>query len=320
MMESVEDIPADSIMDGLSWNWESYGEYLADLDRLPKGVNAGGMVGHCAVRYNAMGERGLEDTEPTATELAGMQATVDEAMTAGALGFSTSRTLLHRGADGRPIPGTFASVEELTAIVSVLGRHGRGVFEAAAMLGDETEVGGDVAQREVARFGDVSRATGRPMTFGLTHIFAADSMHTEVLASVAAENATGATLFPQTTVRGIGIIFGLAHRTPWDRRPAWAALQELTLEERLAVIRDPQRRAELVAEAAAHPSRLDPAWVFPLVEAPAQYRYEAGDSLAAEAARRGVDPAEAYLQLADETDGRALLNWPFLNQRPGAVE
>jgi len=96
MMESVEDIPAECILGGLSWNWETYGEYLAEVALLPKGVNAGGMVGHCAVRVAAMGERSLDEDPATAEDIAAMVPMVDEALAAGALGFSTSRTFLHR--------------------------------------------------------------------------------------------------------------------------------------------------------------------------------------------------------------------------------
>ncbi|MDQ1397424.1 MAG: N-acyl-D-amino-acid deacylase, partial [Acidimicrobiaceae bacterium] len=130
MMESVEDIPADSIMSGLDWEWESYGEYLTALDKLPKGVNAGGMVGHCAVRYYAMGERSLDEEPAGPDDIRAMQALVDEAISAGALGFSTSRTFLHRVPDGRPVPGTYAAVEELMALAEPMGRQHRGVFEA----------------------------------------------------------------------------------------------------------------------------------------------------------------------------------------------
>ena len=108
MMESVEDIPADSIMDGLAWDWSSYGEYLDAVERWPKGLNVGGMVGHCAVRVHAMGERSLSEEPATADDIERMCALVDEAIGAGALGFSTSRTLLHRVPDGRPVPGTWA--------------------------------------------------------------------------------------------------------------------------------------------------------------------------------------------------------------------
>ena len=131
VMESVEDIPRDAILEGLPWDWRTFGEYLEFLDRLPKGINVGGMVGHVAVRWNVMGEESLTEAPATPEEISEMCELVDEAIESGALGFSTSRTLLHRTPDGRPIPGTFAEDEELFAFADVLGKHGRGVFESA---------------------------------------------------------------------------------------------------------------------------------------------------------------------------------------------
>ena len=125
MMESVEDIPADAILDGLAWDWETYGEYYDSIDRLPKGPNAGGLVGHCALRTYVMGERGLDEAPATGDDIVAMARLVDEAMAAGALGLSTSRTFLHRVPDGRPVPGTHAAADELLAFAEVLGRHRR---------------------------------------------------------------------------------------------------------------------------------------------------------------------------------------------------
>ncbi len=123
MMESVEDIPARSILDGLSWNWSTYGEYLDEVETLPKGVNVGGMVGHCAVRVAAMGERSLDEEPAGPEDIAAMVPMVEEAMEAGALGFSTSRTFLHRVPDGRYVPGTHATADELLAFAGVLADH-----------------------------------------------------------------------------------------------------------------------------------------------------------------------------------------------------
>src|SRR5262245_52532705 len=136
MMESVEDIPRDAILGGLPWDWVSYREYLDTIDRLPKGPNIGGMVGHCAVRHHVMGERSLDEAPASDEDIAEMAALVDDAIDAGALGFSTSRTLLHRVPDGRPVPGTWASAEELFAIADVLGQRRRGVLESASRLGE----------------------------------------------------------------------------------------------------------------------------------------------------------------------------------------
>ncbi len=320
LMESVEDIPADSIMSGLSWSWESYGQYLRDLDRLPKGVNAGGLVGHSAVRYHAMGEDALEDEAPGDDQLAAMVDSVDEAMAAGALGFSSSRTLLHKGPDGRPIPGTFAGTEELGPLVDVLARHGRGIFETAAMLGSQNEVDDDGARAEIGLLAELSRRCGRPVSFGLTHTLKTPDMHKLVLDAVEEANRDGARLLPQTTVRSVGVLFGLSHHTPWDKHPAWAALRDLSMDEKVAAIRDPERRARLVAEADSEEGVITADRLFPIASEPADYGIEPDDSLEAEAARRGVSAPEAFLQLADETHGLALLNWPFLNQSSQAVE
>ena len=120
LMESVEDIPAESIRQGVPFTWESYGEYLQAIDEMDKGINVGGMVGHCAVRYHAMGERSLDEAPATVEDLEKITALVDEAIGAGALGFSTSRTYMHKVPDGRCVPGTYAADEEMLAIGQVL--------------------------------------------------------------------------------------------------------------------------------------------------------------------------------------------------------
>ena len=318
MMESVEDIPAEAILDSLSWKWETYSQYLSDLDRLPKGLNVGGMIGHSALRRYAMGDR-AEDVDATDADLAVMSDLIDDAMKAGAFGFSSSRTLLHTGADGRPIPGTFAGRDELLALTATLGRHGRGVFETAAMVGSQNEATDDSTGDEIRLFGDISRASGRPVTFGLTHTFAADNMHRLVLDLVAGENANGAQVRPQTTVRSVGVLFGLANHTPYGGVPSWQALGERPFAERLAAVRDRDQRARLASDVNEHTGGIDPALLFPIDRAPADYSLDADRSLAAMAGRAGTTPVELWLDLLDRTDGGCLLNWPFLNQSPAAV-
>src|SRR5687767_13992830 len=238
MMESVEDIPADSILSGLSWDWQTYGEYLAELDRLPKGVNVGGMVGHCAVRQWVMGERGLDTDPASGDDIAAMVPLVDEAIAAGALGFSTSRTMLHRVPDGRAVPGTYAQPDELLAIAGALGRHQRGTFEVAPRLGEDTDADLATTRGEVEWMAEVNRTTGRPVTFGLAQADVLPDLHTRVLEFVDKEAARGAELRPQTTARGIGILFGLSHHTPFDGAKEWIALRERDLAGRLAVLAD----------------------------------------------------------------------------------
>jgi N-acyl-D-amino-acid deacylase len=320
MMESVEDIPRDAILDGLPWDWSSYGDYLGWLDRTPKGVNVGGMVGHCAVRVATMGERSLSEEPASADDIAAMCAAVEEAMTAGALGFSTSRTLLHRVPDGRPVPGTWAGPEELLAIGHILGRLGRGVFESAPRFAERSARSASDVRAEMSWMGEVSRRSGRPLTFALVQADRRPGLYREVVALAKEENAAGASVRPQTTARGVGILFGVASRTPFDRCPSWAALRDLELEEQLAALRDPQRRAALVAEANADPGRLDLQTLYVLPPGPARYDCRAEDSLAAHAERRGVTPADAFIDLVLESDGRAVFNFPFLNQSFDAIQ
>jgi N-acyl-D-aspartate/D-glutamate deacylase len=319
LMESVEDIPAASILEGLAWDWETYGEYLSALDRMPKGVNVGGMIGHCALRHYAMGERGLDEAPATDDDIAAMTALVDEAMGAGALGFSTSRTLLHRVPDGRFVPGTWADERELFAIAGVLGRHGKGVYEVAPRF---ERPGPDYAgtRSEIHWMAEINRRTRRPVTFGLAQSNAGPDLFRVILRLVDEEAAAGGEIRPQTTARGIGLLFGLQHRTFFDRIPAWAALQPLTLDARLAVLDDPARRAELVESAEAAPPGLDWRGVYVLTRDDVDYSADPATSLAAHAERAGESIAAAFVRISRETGGRALFNYPFLNQRMDAVE
>lgn len=318
MMESVEDIPREAILGGLPFDWTTYGGYLRWIDSLPKGLNVGGMVGHCAVRLAAMGERALDEAPATADDIAAVVALVDEAIGAGALGFSTSRTLMHKVPDGRPVPGTWAAPEELYAIADVLGRYGRAVFESASRLGERD--GEDLVntRAEVAWMGEVSRRSGRPVTFGLTQSNRRPDLYGRVIAFAKEENATGAMVRPQTTARGVGVLYGPANRTPFDRGPAWKALRPLPLADRLVAYRE--QREALVADAVANPSTLDPSGVYVLPPGDARYDLGSDDTLAAHAARRGVTTVEAFLDLAAERGGELTLNFPFLNQRLEAVE
>ncbi len=319
LMESVEDVPADSIMAGLDWTWETYGQYLDAVEAWPKGVNVGGLVGHCAVRYYAMGERSLDDAPASDEDISAMCDLVDEALAGGALGFSTSRTMLHRVPDGRPVPGTTADDRELLAIAGVLGTRGAGVFEAAPALGERTPDGGRRTRAEVELLAEIALATGRPVTFGLTQTKRAPELHHEALEVVEAARDRGAALAPQTTARGIGMLFGLVHRTPFDGSPEWRALRDLRFEDRVAAVRDPDRRARLVDAARDLPT-IPPDELFVLPEGDARYDLGPNDSLAGHAARLGVTPAEAFLELSLARDGRTLVNWPFLNDDLDAVE
>ena len=315
MMESVEDIPAASILQGLSWNWESYGDYLDELAGLPKGLNVGGMVGHCAVRLAAMGERGMDETPSGADDIATMVRMVDEALAAGALGFSTSRTLLHHVPDGRNVPGTFAAPDELLAFADVLRARG-GIFEAAPAYLRFEGGSGDPAADEVAMYGDISRAGDCDVSIALTQVDSIPDLHTRVLTAVEAENAKGARIRPQTTSRQVGVLLGLTGHTPFDQLDAWRDLGDLPLAGRVARLSDPTWRAVLLAQAeeAIASGRIDWSGVFPLPDSPVSHDFEPRDSVAAIAGQRGVTVAEAFVDLACEMGGRRVFNWPILNQ------
>ena len=316
MMESVEDIPQRAILEGLPWDWTTYGEYLAWIDRTPKGLNVGGMVGHSAVRLAAMGERGMDETPSSPEDIAKMVELVDEAIGAGALGFSTSRTLLHVVPDGRQVPGTFADTNELLAFGDVLGRHGKGVFEAAARLGErDHEDSLPKTRAEVAWMGELSRRSGRPVSFGLVSSSKRPDLYRRVVEMTKEENSKGAVVRPQTTCRGIGVIYNLANRLPF-RSAAWKHVLSLPAHQRPAAISDPARRAELVAAELQAPAEL--MWIFP--DGDARYDCRPEDSLAAEAARAGVSPVEHFLDRCIASGGTLNLNYPILNQSMDSVQ
>lgn len=320
MMESVEDIPRDAILESLSWDWESYGEYYESVERLGKGPNTGGLVGHSALRTYVMGERGLDEAPATGDDIAQMVSLVDEAMTAGALGVSTSRTFLHKVPDGRPVPGTYAAADELLAFAEVLHHHGAGVFEGAMRLGERDNDALDKTRSEVALMGEISRRSGRPVSFGLTQSARRPDLYERVIELVKQENEAGANVRPQTTARGIGILFGLETRTPFDRAPAWRELRDAVNGRRMQMLRDSTFRQTLISEADVHGTPLDLAQVFVLPDGEARYDCAPKDALSAIAVARGVSPAAALIELMLETDGAVVANMPFLNQDLSAVE
>jgi N-acyl-D-aspartate/D-glutamate deacylase len=323
LMESVEDIPRDAILGGLPWDWQTYGEYLGSIDRMPKGLNVGGMVGHCALRQWAMGERGLGQALPTADDMAVMTDLLDEAMRGGALGFSTSRTYLHKVPDGRPVPGTYAQPDELYAFADVLGRMSAGIFESASRIGEGERDDPDVpaTRAELAWMGEVSRRSGRPVSFGLAQHDSRPDLYAQVIGFAKAENERGALVRPQTTARSVGILFSIDTRTVFDRCPSWQSLRTMHNGRKMMAIRDAAFRAKLIGEAERTAPSLPVDQLFILNDrAGARYDLDPSRTLAAEAHRRGISPAAAYIELLLETDGKVVCSFPFLNQRLSAVE
>ena len=319
LMESVEDIPASAIIEGLDWNWETYGEYLDVIDGVPKGINAGGYVGDVAVRVYVAGDASCEqDFAASPGQLAEMGALVDEALRAGAFGYSISRSLTHRTPDGRWVPGTWSDPAEFAAIGASLGRMGRGVLECAPRY---NEIDGSTSRvtEEMAWIADLSRTLGRPFTFNLMQMSSMGDHYRRVLELSEEANAAGSQLRPQTTPRSIGILFCLAANTLLDDLPSFGPLRDLDAVGRLAAIRDPEVRARLVAEGVAKATDPFERMFLMLPDTGAVYRYEATDSIAAQARARGVGPVELYIDALDRTDGAAVANWPVLNEDFDAI-
>jgi N-acyl-D-amino-acid deacylase len=195
LMEGVEDIPGTALTEGITWGWESFPEYLTALEGMGRVVDVGTQVPHGAVRAYVMGERGSHNEPATPEDIAAMAAIVKEGIAAGALGFSTSRTIVHRAVDGEPVPGTFAAEDEIFGIGQALKSLGAGVFE----LAPAGAMGEDLAapEREVALMRRLSAAIGRPISFALLQVDAAPDQWREILRLAAEANAEGADLRPQ---------------------------------------------------------------------------------------------------------------------------
>ena len=212
LMEGVEDIPGTALTEGISWGWESFPEYLTALEGMRRVVDVGTQVPHGAVRAYVMGERGSRNEPATPEDIAAMAALVKDGIAAGALGFSTSRTIVHRAVDGEPVPGTFAAEDEIFGIGQALKSLGAGVFE----LAPAGAMGEDLAapEREVALMRRLSAAIGRPISFALLQVDAAPDQWRDILRLSAEANAEGADLRPQVAGRALNILLGFQTMPP----------------------------------------------------------------------------------------------------------
>lgn len=319
-MESVEDIPASCILEGLPWDWEGFAGYLDALDRFPKGLNAGGYVGDVALRLYVAGEAACEqDFVASDEQLGEMASLVRDALEAGALGYSISRSLFHRVPDGRNVPGTWSDPSEFAAIAAPLAELGRGVIESAPRYNDEYTNESRVDE-EVGWMAELSRSTGRPFSFNLQQIGSLGDHYRRVLQLAAEANESGAQLRPQITPRSVGVLFSLAANTLLDDLPAYAPLADLDAEGRLAALRDSDVRARLVAEGSTQSEALYERMYLMPAGGEARYNYGPEDSIASIARTAGVSPVEAYIDAMVESDGQAIVNWPVMNEDDAAVE
>lgn len=319
LMEGVEDIPGAALSVGMEWGWESFADYLGVLDGLPHVMDIGTQVPHGAVRGYVMGDRGAKNEPASPGDIEAMARIVAEGIAAGALGFSTSRTLAHRAIDGEPVPGTFAAEDELFGIARGMGG---GVFE----LAPAGALGEDLAapEREVEWMRRLAAETARPVTFVLTQNNADPTAWRRLLEL--SKQTPG--VRPQVHGRTVSILLGFSTFHPFNFTPTWASsgLALTPWREQVARVQgDAELRGALVADAKALDDDpivqgfMGPARVY-LLGDPPDYEPGAERSVTSIAAARGAGVWETFLDLLLVDDGRELLNSPVLNYSDGTLE
>ena len=308
LMEAVEDIAADAIMDGLPWNWESYGEYLDSIQDLGPALNVVGMAGHSPIRYDAMGDRSLDEGEqPTDDELKEIASVVRRSMEEGAVGFSTSRFLYHKVPDGRCTPGTWADEREVTAIQQAIVEGGGAGAIYQAVPDFQTRRATDTEMFEVgADLGCTIMFSGGVGPKG-------DGGVSRMRDFLEQSNAAGRNITSLCHTRPSGTLVGLAQVIPFDT-PAWKQLMRLpTIADRLEELRDDAQRRVLIDEAKAAGFRFPAKILHGLgTDDVPEYDIFNHASLAAEAEAAGVDPVDMFVDRLIASDGRELFNtWFF---------
>lgn len=319
LMEGVEDIPGTALAEGMTWDWETFPEYMDALERRPRTIDVATHVPHGAVRAYVLGDREMPGAVPTDADIAEMSRIVEEGMRAGALGFSTSRTVLHKSVDGELVPGTTATKEELIGIGRAMGRVGYGVFEMASDMKREWD--------EFGWMGALSRETGLPVTFAALQSIAKELPLEEQISSMIAENDNGANIVAQIALRGNGIIMawqGTVH--PFRFKPAWAEIEALPWADQLARLNDPAFRERMLSEESVFPESdiidflriVAGGWPVHFEMGP-DFNYEpkADESVMARALAAGVTPAEYAYDLLMQDEGTGFIYFPILNYRDG---
>ena len=322
LMEGVEDIPGTALSEGMSWNWETFPEYLDELERMPRTVDIGTHVPHGAVRAYVLGDREQPGAIPTSEDISEMSRIVEEGVRAGALGFSTSRTVLHRSVDGELVPGTTATAEELIEIGRGMGRVGYGVFEMASDLMREWD--------EFGWMGQLSRETGLPVTFAALQSIAKEQPLDEQIQRMRAENDNGANIVAQIALRGNGIIMawqGTVH--PFRFSPVWAEIEGLPWIQQLAKLKDPEFRQRMIDTPPEIPD-VDVADLYRIIAGGWMLQFEMGpdfdyeptaeDSIMARAAAAGKSGVEYAYDLLMQDDGKGFIYFPILNYADGNLD
>jgi len=321
LMEGVEDIPGVVMTEGLTWNWETYPQYLDAIESRPHDINLASYLPHAPLRVYVMGERAAAGEEATAEDIARMAELAKDAVRAGALGFATSRTLFHRSSAGEKIPTLDAGEEELTAIACALKSLGKGILQVATDYGNGTNVEG-----EFAMLRRIAETSGLPMTLPLAQMHSNPDGWRDLMSRIEKANADGVRITAQALPRGIGLLFGLelsAH--PFCLAPSYREIEHLPLAERLARMRDPELRERILTDKPGEV--LSPLTAFVdryenmfEINYPLNYEPDPQNSVAARAARLGVSPQSLAYDLLMAHEGRATFYMPFANYAHGNLD
>lgn len=315
VMEGVEDIPGAVLSEGIQWDWESFPEYLNALASRPKALDIGAQIPHSAVRTYVMGERGVHHDEATPDDIRKMCELVREGLQAGALGFSTSRTFLHKYEGRKYPPGTFATVGEISALGAVLGEVGHGVFQMTS-----NHVSMDA---EVAWMRKLAQQNNLPVMFNLQQTDPAPDLWRSLLSTLDDAQNLGVPLYGGISGRPAGLLFSWETSLhPFINSEAYQALMELPFEVRVERLRAPETRVQILRG----PKKLidksleqmfgEFSRIYPLGDQP-DYEPHPSTSVAALAQRSGQDPLEVIYDLMLEKQGRAILYFPSFNYAYG---
>ena len=313
LMEGVEDIPGAALAEGIKWGWETFPEYMDMLDKQNRVLDIATQVPHGSVRAYVMGDRGARNEAATPEDIVQMSKIVREGIEAGALGFSTSRTMLHIAKDGEPVPGTFAGKDELMGIGRALGEAGHGVFEMAS---DMTP-----AEDEFMWMKEMSAETGLPVTYALLQSPVDSEKWRKMLDLTAEARKQGANMTAQIACRPTGLVLGWQSTIhPFITKPTYVELARLPFAERLVELKKPAVRAAILSEKAKDMGTLGMIMtqgydrMFRLDHGgKLDYEPRAEDSVAHLAKTEGTDPAGIVYDMLLENEGRGYIYLPLLN-------
>jgi len=312
-LERAEDIARDAMLEGIKWQWETFPEFMDVLDTLPKGINYAGYIGHSALRTYVMGERAFE-AEASDDDLDRMVKLVQEAVRAGALGFSTSRSPSHMTSDDRLVASRVAPFSEIQAIVRGMGKLDAGIFQLAMERGDM-----DYISAFYQSLVDLSIETGVPITFGSLSRRRRPGQWRALYDIIDSGNRNGARLFTQVHSREINSILSFETYTPFDSRDVWRDVRALPLAEQEAALRDPETKRKLIDAAekpdtGPKPSGAEaqpPEWDIFYVMDSVRWNHR---SIAEIAKERGASPVETMIDLAVEKGLKRFFRQPLANE------